>query len=393
MTQTPVDHELPIDRDALKKATLPFGSSRLLPQECYTSNAVLEWETRHFFEGGWVCVGTTQNLKEPGDQQAVKVGKDGLLLVRDEKGKLNGFFNVCRHRAGELLEAGQCAKARSIRCFYHAWTYGLDGSLRFGGEGEAFDRTKEGLVPARVEEWGNWVFANVSGGAPPLKEWLGDLDEVAKGYECSRLRVGLEHSYEIAANWKLVVENYSECYHCSQIHPEFCRLSPPESGENTRNSGAFIGGTMEMIPEADTMSIDGKIHGVPFRALPPELRRKVLYYAVFPNLLLSFHPDYVMTHRAIALSPGRTWIECQWLFPPESFETPGFSPHYAADIWDITNKQDWHAVESVQRGIASHGYLPGTLSSSEDAVYQFVSRVARGYLEGSFEPIATPSLV
>ena len=302
---------------------------------------------------------------------------------------MRGFFNTCRHRAHELLQVGECTNERSVRCPYHGWTYGLDGSLHAavrGSHAPGFDPTAEGLVPARVELWQGFVFVNPDGAAPSLAEWLGDLVELTAPYPLDRLRVARSHSYELAANWKIAVENYHECYHCPRIHPELCRVSPPDSGGSFERAGAWVGGNMELGPGVETMSLDGKSRGVPFPGLSPTLQREVSYYGVFPNLLLSIHPDYVMTHRLEPLSATRSFIECQWLFAPESLEAPGFDPSYAVDFWDLTNKQDWGAVESVQRGVESRGYVPGTLTPREDAVYHFVTGVARGYLEGRFAP-------
>lgn len=379
----------PLNLASLQNVLLPFGPSRLLPQEAYTSPEVLAWEREHFFEGSWVCAGTAESLAQPGDQKAIRVGRDGILLVRGEDGVIRGFYNVCRHRAHELLPPGACAQARSIRCPYHGWTYELDGSLKpsvLKSHGQGFDPAAEGLVPARVELWHGWIFVNASADAVPLTEWIGDLEGIARPYEPERLRVGATHEYEIAANWKLVCENYHECYHCPQIHPQLCRVSPPDSGENQARPGAWVGGSMDLVPSAVTMSMDGHSDGVTLRGVTGDLLRQVHYYGLLPNVLLSFHPDYVMTHRMEPVAPGRTKIECQWLFPTEALEKPGFSPSYAVEFWDQTNWQDWRAVESVQRGIESRGYRPGTLTPREDAVYQFVTRIARAYVEGSIDP-------
>jgi Rieske 2Fe-2S family protein len=390
MTPAPLSHA------GLDRVLLPFGASRLLPQEAYTSPEVLAWEEEHFFERSWVCAGTAEGLARPGDQKAIRVGRDGILLVRGDDGLLRGFYNVCRHRAHELLAPGACAQSPSIRCPYHGWTYDLDGSLRPSvrkSHDPGFDPTAEGLVPARVEVWHGWIFVNPSADAVPFPEWVGDLEAIARPYEAERLRLGAARSYEIAANWKLVCENYHECYHCPQIHPQLCRISPPDSGENLDRPGAWVGGSMDLVPAAATMSMDGHSDGIPLRGVSGDLLRKVHYYGLFPNLLLSFHPDYVMTHRMEPVAPGRTRIECQWLFPPEALEKPGFTPSYAVEFWDQTNGQDWKAVESVQRGIESRGYRPGTLTPREDAVYQFVTRIARGYLEGGIDatrPHAAP---
>jgi Rieske 2Fe-2S family protein len=188
------------------------------------------------------------------------------------------------------------------------------------------------------------------------------------------------HRYVVEANWKIVVENYHECYHCPQIHPELCRVTPPQSGENYEPRGAWAGGSMDLKEHAQTMSLTGESRAAPFSDLDETQRRQVFYFGLFPNLLISPHPDYVMTHLIEPLGPASTRIECQWLFAPEAVERPGFDPSYAVDFWDITNRQDWRACESVQRGAASRGYRQGPLALQEDAVHRFLVMVARGYL-------------
>ena len=142
---------------------------------------------------------------------------------------------------------------------------------------------------------------------------------------------------------------------------------------------------MELAEDADTMSLDGRSDGVVLRGLDEHQRRRVLYLNLFPNLLVSLHPDYVMTHRIEPVTPSTSHVACQWLFPPEAVAQPGFDPSYAVDFWDLTNRQDWAAVESVQRGVASPRFVPGILSGSEDAVYHFVTMVAAGYLGRELE--------
>src|SRR5829696_4405984 len=197
------------------------------------------------------------------------------------------------------------------------------------------------------------------------------------------LVVAVRHDYEIAANWKILVENYHECYHCSFIHPELCEVSPPTSGgDNLEPEGAWIGGPMDLYEGVETMSLDGKSHAANLPHLAAGQDRTVHYFQLFPNLLISPHPDYVLTHRLQPLAPDRTHVECEWLFSREAVETEGFDPSYASDFWDITNGQDWTACESVQRGVSSRGYRRGPLSPREDAVYQLITMVANGYLEG-----------
>jgi glycine betaine catabolism A len=387
MTTSRHDTPAPLPRAALDLVLDPTGSGRMLPQAAYTSDEVLAWEREHFFANTWVCVGRSSDLAAPGERRAVRIGDDAVVLVRGDDGVLRAFYNVCRHRGHELVPCGEASTRRNaIHCPYHAWTYSLDGSLRATprfDEPPGFDKADNGLVPVRTEEWHGWVMVNVSGDAVPLAEYLGALDELIAPYECERLVATTTHEYELEANWKLPLENYHECYHCPAIHPELCVVSPPASGDNYDLPGAFIGGTMDLEPHAQTMSMTGESGGVILRGLDDTLRRQVIYIGVFPNLLLSLHPDYVMSHRIEPLSPSRSWVECQWLFDPEAATRDDFDPSYAVDFWDVTNRQDWHACEGVQRGVSSRGYRPGPFSEAEDAVQQFVTFVARGYLGGA----------
>ena len=384
----------PVDRAAAARSCASHGCSVNLPQESYISSAVFDWEMENLWASGWLCVGRTESLPASGASLAVTAGREGILLVRDSAGVLRAFFNVCRHRGHEVLRPGESSSAPCLRCPYHGWTYDLDGRLRSApraGEMPGFDPSTHGLVPARVEEWHGWVWLNASGDAPPLSEWLGDLEELVAPYTSGLLRRAVEKSYDVAANWKLVHENFHECYHCTSIHPQLCKVTPVDSGRSPARSGAWVGGPMDLMDHAVTMSLDGHSDGVPIPGLPRELHRQVRYFGVVPNLFLSLHPDYVLTHRIEPLAADRIRIHCEWMFPPEAFSAPGFSPDYAFRFWDVTNLQDWAALESVQRGVSSRGYRPGPLTVKEDAVQQFVSRIARAYLDGFFDPAPATS--
>jgi Rieske 2Fe-2S family protein len=383
----------PVDPAGLARSLAPFGESTMLPSSAYTDPAVFAWEQRHFFGSGWVCAGFSAQLAEPGDQRAESLGNGGVLLVRGDDGVLRGFANFCRHRGHELLACGQSAQRNSVICPYHSWTYSLDGSLRFasGFKGRAgFDGSQWGLVQLPVEEWHGLIFVDGSGQAGPLADAVPGLAELVAPYEPERLLIAGRHEYDAAANWKILSENYHECYHCPVIHPELCRVSPPKSGENYPAQGAWIGGWMDLRDGMATMSLDGTSLGVPLRGLDSAGLRTVIYLNIFPNVLLSLHPDYVMTHRLTPLAADRTMIECSWAFAPEALQRPGFDPGYAVEFWDITNRQDWGACESVQRGLSSPQAQPGPLSPDEDAVYKFVTMVARGY---SGQGIAAPAQV
>jgi Rieske 2Fe-2S family protein len=372
----------PLDTARVAAAMAPHGSSRMLPREAYVDPAVFAWEQANFFTG-WVCVGRAEDLDAAGKQTAVSLGGAGVLLTRSEDGALHAFANVCRHRGHELLPCGSSTSKRGIVCPYHAWSYRLDGSLLaapgFRGV-EGFEPAEFSLAELPSVDWHGWVFVDTSKAAGDFGEHVGALEEIVTPYAPERLRVVARHEYEIAANWKIAVENYQECYHCSMIHPELCQVSPPESGANIDLPGDWVGGWMSLRDEAATMSLDGTSNGELLPGLSPTEQRTVMYVAMFPNLLVSLHPDYVMTHRLTPLSVDRTFIECAWLFPEDVAQREGFDPAYAVDFWDITNRQDWSACESVQRGLSSEHAIPGPLAPEEDGVQQFVARVARGYL-------------
>jgi phenylpropionate dioxygenase-like ring-hydroxylating dioxygenase large terminal subunit len=375
----------PIAAEAIDRALAPFGESTTLPAPAFTSDEVFAWEQRRFFEGSWVCLGRSTDVPEPGDRRAVDIGSEGVVLVRDEAGELRGFSNVCRHRGHQVVEPDGATNAPVIRCPYHAWVYGLDGRLKGAADFAdvpSFEVGQYRLAPVRVAEWHGWVFVNASGDAPPFDEHVGNLEPLVAPYEPQRLVAAARHAYVVQANWKLITENYHECYHCSSIHPELCRVTPPTSGVTFEPDAAWVGGSMDLMDHAVTMSLTGESHGIMLRGLDRERRRQVLYLGLFPNVLISLHPDYVMTHVLTPLGPGRTRVVCEWLFAPEAAHRDGFDPSYAVEFWDITNKQDWHACESVQRGMASRAHRPGPLSPREEDVYQFITLVAKAYRDG-----------
>ncbi len=373
----------PFDPVDLEPSLRPFGQSRMLPRAAYLSPRVFAFEQERFFAGSWTCVGREGDLEGTGAQRAVKVGQAGVLLARGTDGTVRAFANTCRHRGHELLGVGEQTTRRTVLCPYHAWTYDLDGALRAAPgfrDHIDFRPVEHGLVELPLVSWHGFLFVNGSGDAPPFAEHVGVLDDLVAPYQPERLVPLVSHEYDLDCNWKVILENYHECYHCPLIHPELCQVSPPASGDNFELDGAWVGGTMDLKDHAATMSLDGHSDGVPIPGLDPERLRTVAYLGLFPNLLLSLHPDYLMTHLVEPLAADRSHVVCTWYFPPEAIQRPGFDPGYAVDFWDTTNRQDWSACESVQRGMASPHFQPGPLAPAEDAVYHVVTMIARAYL-------------
>jgi Rieske 2Fe-2S family protein len=341
----------------------------MLPAEAYTSPDVLAWELRHLYAGSWTCLGRRDELAT---QQAVRVGDVGALLVLDGD-RVRMFANTCRHRGHELLAEGETSERRSVQCPYHAWTYDLAGQGLGAARGH-------GLVELPVREWAGWVFGHAASTTAdvPFEEHLGALAGIVEPYAPERLRLADRHTYEVAANWKVIAENYHECYHCPLIHPELCAVTPPTSGDNYDLPGSWVGGSMVLRDGMATMSLTGESGGLPLPGVDPTT---VEYVHLLPNLLVSAHPDYVMAHRLLPLAPDRTWVECSWyLLPRPDGTVPDAT--YATEFWDLTNRQDWAACESVQRGLANPHFRPGPFAPDEDAVARLVGLISDAYRSG-----------
>jgi len=233
--------------------------------------------------------------------------------------------------------------------------------------------------------WSGWVFGHAlhpvgSSEVPSFDRYVGELAAILASYDIGGLAVAARHTYEVAANWKVIAENYHECYHCPLIHPELCQVTPPDSGDNYDLPGSWVGGAMTLRDGMATMSMSGELAATPLPGVDPT---RVEYLQVLPNLLVSAHPDYVMTHRMVPLAPGRTWVECSWLTQPSDAPSGASG---AVEFWDLTNRQDWAACESVQRGLESPHFRPGPFAPKEDAVAQLVSMIGAAYRSGSLIP-------
>ncbi len=234
------------------------GEATMLPTAAYLDPAVFAWEQVHVFGAGWCAVAHASGVRESGAQLAVDVGGREVLLVRGTDGTLRGFPNACRHRGHELLTVGESACRSSVRCPYHGWVYDLDGRLRRAPGGDALDAGEYSLPTTRVAEHLGWVFVNVDGTAMPLGDAHAGLDPILEPYDAGSLVPAARHEYELAANWKIVHENYQECLHCPRIHPELCRVSPPDSGDNIEPGPAWVGGWMDLADSAQSMSMSGQ---------------------------------------------------------------------------------------------------------------------------------------
>ena len=218
--------------------------------------------------------------------------------------------------------------------------------------------------------WEGFIFVNLAKKPMPLEEWFAPLAGKFSHWNLPILRSAKRIEYDVRANWKLMFENYSECYHCPGVHPMLSKVSPYDSAENDLCEGPFLGGFMSITKGAG-LTMSGRACALPVGGSNAADSQRVFYYSIFPNMLLSLHPEYVMVHQLWPQSPERTLILCDWFFHPDAFAVsdrsgkPDFNPNDAIEFWDMTNKQDWHVCELSQQGIASRAYQPGPYSSRE----------------------------
>jgi Rieske 2Fe-2S family protein len=347
-------------------------AAHTLPGRYYAAPEVYAAEQERIFGERWVCVGRGEQAAGPGAYFLVELAGESLIVVRDSAGRLHAHFNVCRHRGTRMCEQPKGRFGETIQCPYHAWTYGLDGRLvaaRHMQDAPGFRKEDWPLRSAAVAEWDGFVFVSLAERPEPFEIAFAPVLERFAAWGVTGLRRGAQVVYEVAANWKLIVQNYSECYHCPLIHPALVALSPWQSGRNDLSEGPFLGGYMEL--NHDSMTVGGATGRPPIGSLSGEDLGRVYYYALFPNLLLSLHPDYVMAHTLWPVGVGHTRVICEWYFDPATMGAPGFDPADAVGFWDMTNRQDWHVCELSQLGVSSRAYTPGPYAQAEGLLWQF----------------------
>lgn len=356
-----------------------------LPASAYTDAEYLQRERRTVFRNYWVCVGLASEVSQLGQVHPTDVAGASIVLVRDRDGTLRAFHNVCRHRGLQLVNQ-PCKGQSHLRCPYHSWTYRLDGKLKntphFGGyyqdTYDGFERDDYGLKPIRCQQWLDLVFVNLSGDAPPLEDYLKPVIERWSTYDLSLLqREPREIGLQCESNWKLAVENFSESYHLSWVHPALNRCSRMEDhfgfevgdmhvgqGSLLYKSGAIAGKSLPTFPN---LSAAGK-------------ETVAEYITVFPNLMLGVHPDYFLVFLVNPLSPSRTQERMVFYFVGDDAMAPENEAlrHLPIDLWQDTNDEDIEMIERMQVGRHSPQFDGGCFSPAlEQTVHRFQLQIAK----------------
>ncbi len=350
-----------------------------LPRRFYADPEFFRAELERFYFDRWICAGRADHIPDAGDYFVRTLADESVIITRAGTGHVHALFNVCRHRGTRLCEQPSGHFVDRIQCPYHAWTYDLAGNLLAAPHMAAdFRREDYPLHQAGCEVWDGHVFIHLGAKREPtLHDQLGRLPDRFANWRMSDLRLGRRIIYDVEANWKLIVLNFNECLHCPTLHPALNRLHHYLGAENVAPTASYCGGAMGFRDGVETMSTDGKRRRDYLPGLNASQRAGVEYYSVYPNFLISLHPDYVMTHTLWPRAHDRTEIVCEWHFHPNELAKPDVCVDDAITFWDVTNREDWWIAEQSQAGINSRVYSPGPYSEREELLWSFDEIVRR----------------
>lgn len=358
------------------------STDRLIPtlgSDDYCSPHVFEIERERIFHRGWYYVAHSSSLPA-GHRMVADVAGESLIVSRDLDGCLHAHANVCRHRGSQLCESSSSVTKGSIRCPYHSWTYGLDGALLATPRvDDDFDRGELSLWPHHADEWNGMMFVSLADRPPALDAWLGEhTPELLQFADLpiGDYRIGARTEAEVAANWKILLENYQECLHCAVVHPELVEVIP------LYRSGAVVDpdrpdGSVELIAGGDSFSGNGRSD---LALLPGIDGDRITTYngaAVFPNVMVDITGTSMSLTALFPKGPDRTVVVAEYLFGADDVARPDFDPTPIVDFNELVGRQDLDVCAAVQRGVSSKSFTAGVLTHKDALVADFV----RQYLD------------
>ncbi|WP_355659827.1 aromatic ring-hydroxylating oxygenase subunit alpha [Halomonas salifodinae] len=382
-----------------------------LPQPFYNDERVFALDMQEIFGKEWLFAGMTSEIPAKGNFMTVEIGDNPVILVRGNDGQVHGFHNVCRHRGSRLCvkEKGKVAK---LVCPYHQWTYELDGRLLFAGSdmGENFDLNQYGLKPVQVKTGGGFIFVSLADEPPAIDDFLATLNHYLEPYDMENTKVAVESSIVEQANWKLVIENNRECYHCNGSHPELLNsLQEFDDTDDPRATPAYKALVAQkqadwdalqvpwqlkrfgkrnrltrtpLLDGAVSMTMDGKPACKKLMGRIQSADLGSLRILHLPNSWNHFMGDHAIVFRVLPLGPQQTLVTTKWLVHKDAVEGVDYDPAEMRKVWDATNDQDRRLAEENQRGINSKAYEPGPYSETyEFGVIDFLDWYGERLLE------------
>ncbi|WP_426504511.1 aromatic ring-hydroxylating oxygenase subunit alpha [Dactylosporangium sp. McL0621] len=370
--------------------SLPQSLVATLPGASYTDPERFRLEQERIFETMWYCAARADDLEAPGAFRTVTVGRESVLVSRARDGSIKAFLNVCRHRGARLCTEESGNTGRAFRCVYHAWTYDLDGRLIAAPNLVRMpdvDRREFGLVAVHARVWLGYVWVCLADEPPPFDDdvvgsatqRLGDAEAI-EHYGIDRLQVGHRVVYDVAANWKLIVENFMECYHCATIHPELVEVLPEFVGGYAAQS--YVGHGAAFGEQIQGFTVDGSPGVERIPTITEGQDRRYFAITVRPQVFINLVPDHVILHRMYPLAVDRTVVECDWLFVP-SVVAGNQDVGRSVELFHRVNEQDFAACERCQPAMSSRAYAKGgVLVPSEHHIGEF-HRWVEAKLSGS----------
>ncbi|KJY46840.1 2Fe-2S ferredoxin [Streptomyces sp. NRRL S-444] len=381
---------------------LPESLIATLPGEYYTAPAIFLLEQERIFETMWFCVGRSSELAKPGAFRTVDVGRESILVTRARDQAIRAWFNVCRHRGAKLCTEQTGEVRRAFQCPYHAWTYGLDGRLIAAPNLTKMPdvgRTEFGLVPVSVREWLGYVWVCLADSPPSFEEQvmgaaverLGDTESIER-YGIEDLEVGRRIVYDVKANWKLIIENFMECYHCATIHPELTEVLPEFADGYAAQY--YVGHGAAFGEGIQGFTVDGSEGLDRIPTVSPDQDRRYYAITVRPQVFVNLVPDHVIFHRMYPVAADRTIVECDWLYLKDVVEG-GKDVSRSVELFDRVNRQDFAACERCQPAMSSRTYAKGgVLVPSEHHIGAFHDwvreRLGTGHEQPRQEPLPGP---
>ena len=373
-----------------------------IPAHYYYDAQHYERELESIWYNMWIQVARLEEIPNPGDYKVATIGTQQIVLLKDQKGTLRAFHNTCRHRGSILcIDEKGSFKGDSIVCPYHGWTYSFKGGLiatPLRMESTGFKMSDYWLYNVAVGTWGGYIFVNLAGErAVPLELALGDIPSRFVNYHAENLRVGKRIVLDIKANWKLIFENFFECFHCPGVHPEMCTILGPKYwtggawGIREDEKGNLI---PELGPEyadrAKTMTMDGTSKIPSFRHLTDEEKNKPYNSLVLqPSLIMFVSPDHLHTYTMLPTGPDSVRMTYEWLFEPESMARPDFDLDYYLELWVIINEQDALVCERQQMGLRCREFKHGNFVPQEMDCHNFNQWVLQALGELKEEVVET----
>jgi glycine betaine catabolism A len=349
-----------------------------LPAAWYHDPGHYRRELEAFWYRRWIAACREEELPSPGDWRVVSIGSQNIVVLRNEKGGLRAFHNTCRHRGSILCEkeSGKFARGRIV-CPYHAWTYDLGGRLVATPrrmETPDFDPKDFPLFDVSVDTWGGFVFVNLARG-----KGTAGLQEKYRNYNLQDLRIGKRIVVDVKANWKLLVENFAECFHCPPVHPELCRVVTAYQDAGAWGLRKGVEHKPEFKPGAATLTLDGTSRLPPFDSLD-EKEKQTLYIPEMlpPNLFLNVQPDYVNSHMMFPTGPESVRIVYDWLFEARHLPLSDADLRHYVALWEVTNAQDARNCEWQQQGIHAMPFRHGHYVPQEFDAHRFAQWVRQG---------------